>query len=281
MRRVLALCVAATIAVSCLVTPALATETAGYAPAVRPFPAQSLEVGRRTAVWFTVGRRIVPAPGFPYLPRGVGDYFALYFPAIRQGWVDMRDPGSDFGWSTQFPLIGSKRFPSFQPRRRYLMLVAVQHAGRVPLPFPMHVVKRSATSFRVTAQTQPVHLLTRHSSAALGATRDLLRDLPVESTGVVLDWAADPSSTESVDGDTCPTALPVAGALLCPKRNLSNYVITQTGFGAGTPLQVTLGEGFNHTVNAPYLSAFATNLPTPFDAATIVAFGIDPHRSSK
>jgi hypothetical protein len=261
----------ATIGAQCAVATTHGSRTA----AVRPFPFQSLPVARRATVTFTVSRKILPAPGFPQLPTGVGDYFALYFPQIRQGWVDMRDPGSDFGWSTQFPLIGSKRFPSFVPHRRYQMLVAVQQPGRIPLPFPMHVISTAPTSFRVTAETQPAKLLTSPSSVAIGSVPDQLRDLPIESTGIVLDWAADQSLTESVQGDTCPAALPIGG-LLCPHRNLSTYVITQTGFGSGTPLQITLGEGFDQPVDGAYLSAYAANLPTPFDKATIVAFGIDP-----
>ena len=250
------------------------------APSVRPLPYVTIQVPRRALVTFTVQTKQPPAPDFPNLPKGVGSYFAVYFPQIRQGWVNMRDPGSDFGWSAQFPLIGSKRFPSLLPRHRYRMLIAVQHAGRVPLPLPMRVLSVQRTRFRVTGITHQIRLLTPSSSVVAGSVRNSLHDLPVESTGIVLDWAADQSLTESVQGDTCPNALPV-GALVCPKRNLSTYVIATTGFGRGTPLQIVLGEGFDHVVNAPYLSTYAANLPTPFDAATIVAFGIDPQPHPK
>jgi hypothetical protein len=280
MKRLLGICLATIIALTGAICPAVAAATVSansthLTTAVRPFPQQSVRVPRRAIVTITVKEKEPPAPGFPYLPRGVGDYFAVYFPAIRQGWVNMRDPGSRFGWSAQFPLIGSPHFPSLVPHRRYRMLIAVQHPGRVPLPFPMHVLSVQPTAFRVAALTHEIPLLTSSSPVAIGSTDDLLTDLPVESTGIALDWTADASLTESVQGDACPDSLPV-GALDCPHRNLSTYVITTTGFGAGTPLQIVLGEGFDHPENGSFISTYAANLPTPFDAATIVAFGIEP-----
>jgi hypothetical protein len=249
-------------------------------PAVRPLPIQTLRVPRRAVVTFTVKTKQPPAPGFPYLPKGVGDYFAVYFPAIKQGWVNLRDPGSKIGWSAQFPLFGSSHFPSLLPHHRYRMLVAVGRPGRITLPLPMSVVRMQATHFRVAALTHVIPQLTPSSTATIGATRDLLANLPIVSTGIVLDWASDASLTESVQGDACPTALPVGG-LLCPKGNVGTFIITQTGFGRRTPLQISIGEGFEHSVNAAYLSAYAANLPTPFNKATILAFGIDPRQTSK
>lgn len=243
--------------------------------AVRPLPIQTLEVPRRSVVTFTVNRREPPAPGFPNLPKGVGDYSAVYFPAIKQGWVNLRDPGSKLGWAAQFPLFGSARFPSLLPHHRYRMLVAVQRPGRILLPLPMHVVKMQPTSFRVAALTHVIPQLTPSSTATVGFARDSLANLPIESTGIVLDWASDASLTESVQGDACPTPLPVGG-LLCPKGNVGTFVITQTGFGRRTPLQISVGEAFDHPVNASYISAYAANLPTPFNKATIIAFGLDP-----
>jgi hypothetical protein len=279
--RLLSTCVATVIALIAASSPAAAgvsVHSTRVAPAVRPLPQQSIAVPRRAVVTFTVNAKEPPEPGFPYLPKDVGDYFAVYFPGIRQGWVDMRDPGSRVGWPAQFPLIGSPHFPSFVPHRRYRMLIAVEHPGRVPLPFPMQVLNVHRTAFRVTAETHQIPLLTPHSSVAIGATPDLLTDLPVESTGIVLDWAADPSLTETIQGDACPDALPI-GALACPHGNLSTYVITTTGFGAGTPLQIVVGEGFDHPDNGAFISTYAANRPTPFDAATIVAFGIDPRQA--
>jgi hypothetical protein len=283
--RVLTFCVATIIAAIIAVTgasvPAAASVRAiatHVAPAVRPLPIQTLRVPRRAVVTFTVSRNEPPAPGFPYLPTGVGDYFAVYFPAIKQGWVNLRDPGSKIGWSAQFPLFGSSHFPSLLPHHRYRMLVAVQRPGRIMLPLPMHVVRMQATHFRVAALTHVIPQLTPSSTATIGATGDPLANFPIESTGIVLDWAADASLTESIQGDACPAALPVGG-LLCPKGNVGTFVITQTGFGRGTPLQISVGEGFDHSVNAAYISTYAANLPTPFNEATILAFGIDPRRT--
>ncbi|HWA65450.1 MAG TPA: hypothetical protein VG899_03655 [Mycobacteriales bacterium] len=275
-------CAALVVVLNLLGAPGNALAAAHQPPrtAVRPYPLQTLQVPRRADVVFTVPPRTPPAPGFPALPKALGDYFALYFPAIAQGWVNMRDPGSAYGWSSQFPLIGSKRFPDLVPHRRYRMLVAVQRPGRIQLPFPMHVLRVRRTAFRVGAVTHPIRLPAPASPVAIGAAPDTLHDFAVESTGIVLDWAADPSLTESVQGDACPAAL-VVGALACPKRNLSTYVITQTGFGRGTPLQVTIGEGFDRPVDAAYLSSYAANLPTPFDRATILAFAITPRPRSK
>lgn len=249
-------------------------------PGVRPFASQSVRVSSRAVVTFTVPRKTPPEPPFPYLPKTAGGYFALYFPAIRQGWVNLPDPGSRHGWAVEFPLIGSAHFPSLLPHHRYKMLVAVQRHSRIPLPFPMHVLRVRRTRFRVSALTRPIKLLTRTSSVALGAARDSLTDLSVEATGIVLDWQADASLTESIQGDACPALLPV-GSLICLHRNLATFIITQTGFGSGTPLQIVVGESFDHPVNASYISTYAGNLPTPFDAATIVAFGITPPRTRR
>jgi hypothetical protein len=249
--------------------------TVQVVPAVRPLPIQTLRVPRRAVVTFTVKTKQPPAPGFPYLPKGVGSYFAVYFPAIKQGWVNLSDPGSTIGWSAQFPLFGSSHFPSLLPDHRYRMLVAVQRAGQIALPLPMHVLGIQPVHFRVAALTHEIPHLTPSSTATIGATRDSLTDLPIESTGIVLDWAADDSLTESVQGDACPTPLPVGG-ILCPKGNVGTFVITQTGFGRGTPLQISIGESFDHPVNASYISTYAANLPTPFNEATILAFGLDP-----
>jgi hypothetical protein len=277
MRRA-SFCIATALALVSAAAPAAASvnvHTTRVVRAVRPLPIQTLEVPRRAVVTFTVKEKEPPAPGFPYLPKGVGDYFAVYFPAIKQGWVNLRDPGSRTGWSAQFPLFGSARFPSLLPHHRYRMLVAVQRPGRIMLPLPMHVVRMRPSHFRVAALTHVIPQLTPSSTATIGTARDSLANLPIESTGIVLDWAADASLTESVQGDACPTALPVGG-LLCPKGNVGTFVITQTGFGRRTPLQISVGEAFDHAVNASYVSTYAANLPTPFNKATILAFGIDP-----
>jgi hypothetical protein len=276
---------------ACLTTTAAVALTCGSAASavtihsshshIRPLTLPNVHVPRRGVITFTVPVKTPPAPALPELPRSVGDYFAAYLPELRQGWVNMRDPGSPQGWPAQFPLIGSERFPDLMPHHRYRMLVAVQRPGKVSMPFPMHVISVQRMSFRVVATTRRLLRVVPATPLAIGSTVDPLGGLPVTSTGVVIDWANEVSPVDFTYGDACPNASAL-GALHCPAGNLSTFVITTQGIGGSvSPLQVVIGEGFDHPVSARYISGYADNLPTPFNAATIVGFGIDPPPSPK
>lgn len=230
---------------------------------------------RRARVDFTVPGRFPAVPFFDSLSRSAGRYVAFYFPSAEWGWADVTDPGSVGGWSAQLDFGSGHPFPLLQPGHRYTMFVALDRAARVRMPFPMSVVAVHPASFQAAIVVQPVSLLTHPAAVALGSTADQLGARQLTSTAIVLDWKNNSTPFVHADGHACPAATE-AGALVCGQGNMSYTGWTYETGSSANPVQLVLGEAFDKPTDAAVVAGYADTAPTPFDAATLLGFAVDP-----
>lgn len=236
--------------------------------------APTLNLPTRSRVWFTVARRTTPDPFFTSMPRGAGRYLAFYFPDLEQGWALMPDAGSIRRWPAVLPFGSGFGFVPLLPGRVYSVVVAVEHPTRVQMPFPMHVVKVRPASFKVTAVIHRLALPAPASVAVVGSAADSLGRLPLSTTAIAVDWDSDVAPAEENSGDACPST---SQTMSCSgTANLLYTEDTQEIGPAGGPHQAVTGEAFDIPNPAAYISAYATAVPSPFNAATIFGFAMAP-----
>jgi len=234
-----------------------------------------LTLPTRSRVWFTVARKTVPTVFYAPLPRAAGRYLAFYYRDLDEGSAVVPDPGSTRDWPVVLTFgSGFMGFAPLMPGRVYSVDVAIDRPARVQMPFPMHVVKVRPESFPVAVVIHPIPLPAPVMPAVLDSASDTLGRLALSTTAVAIDWKTDPSPSSSVDGDACPST---SQTMSCTGSANMTYFEDASEFGTiGGPRQAVMGEAYDTPAQAPYISAYATSLPTPFDAATIYGFAMTP-----
>jgi hypothetical protein len=189
----------------------------------------------------------------------------------------MYDPGSTRGWPAKLDFGYDFQPVTFEPGHHYTTLVASARRARVPMPFPMRIVKVVRTPFEAAATSRRLSPLGFTGTAALGSMPDRLGRMPLTSTAVAIDWMSNPSPVNETDADACPSSSSYGGPS-CGTANNVRYVNAtyESGNGLGSTQQLTVGEGFDHSVPAEFVSGFVVHTPIPFDAVTLVAFAMDP-----
>jgi len=237
--------------------------------------APALKLPTRSRVWFTVTRRTVPFPSLDSPASGAGRYVAFYFPDLEQGWAVLPDAGSIRHWPALLPFGSGVGFAPLLPGRVYSVDVAVERPARVRMPFAMHVVKVRPVSFPAAVVIHPVSLPAPVTIAVVDSATDSLGKLGLTTTAIALDWDTDPAPDENTSGDACPSP---SQAMSCSGD--ANLIYTdetmEIGATSGGPRRVVMGEAFDSPESGAYISAYATSVPVPFNAATIYGFAMTP-----
>jgi hypothetical protein len=253
---------------------ARSTQAAASGAATSASFTPTVDIDRRAVITFTVARKTVALPWIVDLPRAAGNYLAFYLPKTQQGWAFAKDPGSAEGWPALLWFGAGFGDPTLLPGRTYTVIVATDRPARVPMPFAMDIVDVTRTDFTVMLSSKDISLPVP-TPATTGSMPDTLGDAQITSTAIALDWTADPSPLDDGTGDACPAA---SSPSICPGHNdlsYTNETFTSTVSG---PSQVVFGEGFSRPEPGSVITGYGANVPTPFDAATLFAFGITPPR---
>ena len=252
-------------------TTAHARLAAGSAQLVMSQAPPALALPRRARVTFTVPRKTLLLPLFLSLPPGAGRYAAFYFPESAQGWALMPDTGSTRHWPAVVDL-GDGGFATLYPHHVYTVFVALDRAARIQMPVSMHVVKVSAVAFAADVVVHQVTLQTPVSFATVDWTADTVGRYELSTTAVALDWDNNPAPINDTQGDACHSSTQLPS---CSGGDTVTYTRWTEELGGG-PEQIVMGEGYDRPEPAAYISGYASNLPAPFNAATLYGFGLNP-----
>lgn len=245
-----------------------------HGPAPSPSPGHatgphSIDAPRRAVVTFTVAHKTFPFFGFPSLPAAAGRYYAYYVLGVGFGETLLPDPGSVMHWPAELPLSGGGLLAELRPGVTYRMLIALDRAATVALPFPMHVVSVRQTSFPVRVVNAPIDLKLPAAPAVTGSTADRLGELPLSATAIGIDLTTNPSPVSSSSGDACPTD---SGSTKCRGNSHMAFFSDTQEFGGSSPEQVVFGEDYQKPVQAAAVSGNAYHAPIPFESARLFGF---------
>jgi hypothetical protein len=153
------------------------------------------------------------------------------------------------------------------------MLVAVEHAAKVPTPFPIHVVSIHDAHFPVRVVDAPMHLLLPVNATASGSTPDLLGRLPLSATAIGIDYSSSGGPVTFGSGQACPTP---SGSSECASGSNGGFgsgFQSLAGPGAGQQLY---GQTYDHPAPEPQISGLVYAAPSLFESATLYGFSLNP-----
>ena len=232
-------------------------------------PPPLLKLSRRSRVTFTVAHDTIMFPLFLDAPTEAGRFVAFYLPATGDGLAIVPDAGSVRHWPAVLS-FGDGGFTKLTPHHTYTMLVAMDHAATVRMPMPMHVVSVHASAFAADVVIHPI-ALAAPGVAAVDWTADPIGRFHLSTTAIALDWNSDPSPVADMQGDACHSSSPVVSCA----QSSSSYLTETIELGGSNARRVIFGEGYDRPAAMAYISGYAANAPTPFDAATLYGFGMD------
>lgn len=265
----------------------VATVVAAAAALVLPGAAQAaprpptVKVVRSSLITFEVRHPVrmlnveqyggAPFSGFQILATSTERYTALYFPAAKAGWVQVRNPDAPKATPLVAP-IGSANQEgfTFTPHHHYSLVVAMASPGRITFPdidyrivgvHPRAVIKASLT-------VQSLVVPAGGSNAVTGfAPVDLTSD---QASMVALSVDYEHSTDRVTAGDACVAPIP---AYPC---SLDTAGAFRSSWGAnGSAGEDSVGRAFAAAPAGSFVTGdFEVLDGSPFQTARLIAFGL-------
>lgn len=259
------------------VAAALVLPTAANAGPRRP----TVEVSRSALVVFEVHHAVqmvnaeqygaAPLGGFQILATSTERYAALYFPAAKSGWVQVRNADTPKAPPLVAPIgrVNQEGF-ALTPHHKYSMIVALANPGRVSFPDANYRIVGVHTRgvIKATLSVQALPVPGGSGTAVTGfAPVDLTSD---QASMVALSVDYQHSTDRVTSGAACVAPVP---ADVCSFDTTDSY---RSSWGApGSAGEDTVGRAFGSAGPGSYMTGdFEVVDGAPFQAARLIAFGL-------
>ena len=212
-----------------------------------------------------------PVGGFQILATSTQRYAALYFPAAKTGWVQVRNPTTPKAPPLVAPIgsVNQDGF-TFTPHHRYSMIVALANPGRVSFPDANYriVGVHPRGVIKATLSMQSLAVPGGSGNAVTGfAPVDLTSD---QASMVALSVDYQHSTDRVTSGAACVAPVP---ADVCTINTAGAF---RSSWGApGSAGEDTIGQALSSASAGSYMTGdFEVLDGSSFQAARLVAFGL-------